>query len=128
MAKRVLSILETGHRATIEEQDDTVVWFSHALRGAGAEMTLLLRGGAVNQAVKAQDASGLAFGSRKQTRPPKLHEDLAALARKGVPILAVQEDVERYGLGRDDLIAELELVPRRRVAQLVDEHDRVWWW
>ncbi len=126
--KKVLSIVETGYRATLEEQDDTVVWFSHALKGAGAEMTLLLRGNAVNYAVKRQDASGLSFGARKQTRPPKLHEDLAALAKKGVAILAVQEDVGHYGLKRDDLIAEIELVPKNRVALLMDEHERIWWW
>jgi predicted peroxiredoxin len=128
MAKKTLSIVETGYRATLEEQDDTVVWFSHALRGAAAEMTLLLRGNAVCYASKKQDCSGLAFGAKKQTRPPKLHDDLASLAKKGVSILAVQEDVARYGLDRNDLIAEVELVAKAKLAQLCDEHDRVWWW
>jgi intracellular sulfur oxidation DsrE/DsrF family protein len=128
MARKVLSIVETGYRATLEEQDDTVIWFSHVLKGAGADLTLLLRGNAVNYAVKRQDASGLAFGDRKQTRPPKLHEDLAALAKKGVTVLAVAEDVGHYGLKRDELIPELETVPRSRLAQLVADHDRVWWW
>jgi intracellular sulfur oxidation DsrE/DsrF family protein len=127
MAK-VLSILENGFRATLEEQDDTVVWFSHVLKGAGADMTLLLRGNAVCMAVRKQDASGLAFGAKKQTRPPKLHEDVSALAKKGVTILAVEEDVGRYGLKRDELLPELELVPRVRVAQLIADHDRVWCW
>lgn len=126
--KKVLSIVETGFRATLEEQDDTVVWFSHALRGAQAELTLVLRGNAVVYAAKAQDTQGLAFGARKQTRPPTLHEDLAALARKNVPVLLVQEDVARYGLKRDDLIAEVDLIPRARIAELADAHDLVWWW
>jgi intracellular sulfur oxidation DsrE/DsrF family protein len=126
--KKVLSILETGYRATLEEQDDTVVWFSHALKGAGAEMTLLLRGNAVNYAVRKQDASGLAFGDRKQTRPPKLCDELISLAKKGVSILAVHEDVGHYGLKREELIPEVELVPKTRIAQLFDEHERIWWW
>jgi len=128
MAKKVLSILETGFRATIEEQDDTVVWFLHVLKGNGADLTLLLRGNAVNGAVRKQDTAGLSFGERKQTRPPRLHEDLAALAKKGVSILAVHEDVGRYGLKRDELIPEVELVPKTRLAQLVDDHEQVWWW
>ncbi len=131
MPARVLSILETGHRATIEEQDDTVVWFHHALKGAGgsaAELTVLLKGNAVNSAAKTQDASGLAFGERRQTRPPKLDEDVASLARKGVALLAIEEDVARYGLQKSDLIPEVELVSRARLPDLVAAHAQVWWW
>ena len=128
MTKKVLSIVENGFRATLEEQDDTVLWFAHVLKGAGAAMTVLLRGNAVNYATKKQDPSGLAFGDRKQTRPPRIHEDLSSLAKKGVAVLAVHEDVGHYGLKRDDLIPEVELVPKTRLPQLIDEFDRVWWW
>lgn len=127
-SNKVLSIVETGFRATLEEQDDTVIWFTHALRGAGADLTLLLRGNAVNCAVKSQDTTGLRFGSRAQTRPPRLQDDLASLAKKGVKLLLVQEDVARYGLNRDQLLAEVELIPRQQIAALADAHDRVWWW
>ena len=128
MAKKILSIVENGYRATLEEQDDTVVWFTHALKGAGADLSLLLRGNAVNYLSRNQDTRGLAFGDRKQTRPPKLHEDLVALAKKGVSIFAVDEDVGHYGLKREELIPEVELVPKTHLAQLVDDHAMVWWW
>ena len=131
MSRKVLSILETGFRATLEEQDDTVVWFHHAVKGAaaaGGDFTLLLRGNAVVVASKKQDASGLSFGARKQTRPPGLAGDLTSLAKKGVRLLAIQEDVERYGLSRDELIGEIELVAKSRVAELAAAHDAVWCW
>lgn len=76
---KVLQIVESAYRATSEEQDDTVLWLTHAMKGAGGDFTVLLRGAAVNYAVPGQDASGLTFGAWKQTEPPRLAESIAGL-------------------------------------------------
>jgi hypothetical protein len=72
-----LNIIECAYRATIEEQDDTIVWLTHAMQSAGGDLAVLLRGNAVNYAVRGQNAAGLAFGAWRQTQPPRLAADIA---------------------------------------------------
>jgi hypothetical protein len=125
---RALNIIESAYRATLEEQDDTIVWLSHALRGAGADLGVMLRGNAVNYGVPGQDASGLAFGGERQTQPPRLADDLAKLIAKGVPVYIVAEDVTARGLAVGDLIDGLTPIARCDVASLFGEYDQVWHW
>ena len=92
---KALQIIESAYRCTIEEQDDPAVWITHAMKGAGAELDVLLRGNAVNYVLTGQDASGLSFGARQQTNPPQLDQDIAKLIEKGVEVY-VAEEVKRY--------------------------------
>ena len=128
MAKRVLQIIDTPYRCTIEEQDDPAIWITGAMRGAGGEFGLLLSGSAVNYAVKGQDASGLELGDRRQTQPPRIESDLARLMEKDVPVFVVQEDAEERGLAANDLIPGARLTPRGALARLLGEFDAVWHW
>jgi intracellular sulfur oxidation DsrE/DsrF family protein len=123
-----LQIIETAYRATLEEQDDPVVWITHAMRGAGAELAVLLRGNAVNYAVRSQDCSGLQLGEWKQTHAPGLAADLAGLTGKGVEVLAVEDDLVERGIDTDALLAGIALVPRARLAELLERFPRVWCW
>ncbi len=125
---KILSIVETAYRATIEEQDDTILWISQMLKNAGADITLLLRANAVNYAIKGQDASGLAFGDIKMTRPPEIDKDVERMIGKGVPVYLVQEDAEERGLSNGDLIAGIKKVSRGDLPALFDQHDQVWHW
>jgi sulfur relay (sulfurtransferase) DsrF/TusC family protein len=128
MTRKVLNIIETAYRATLEEQDDTVIWLTHAMKGAGAEMDVLLRGNAVNYAVKGQDASGLAFGEKRQTQPPRLDEDVAKLIAKGTKVYLIREDLVERGIDQEELISGVEMVSRQELPKLFAGYDQVWHW
>ncbi len=126
---KVLNIVDTAYRATLEEQDDTIVWITAAMRtNANAPVDLLLRGNAVNYAVKAQDASGLSFGDQRQTQPPQLAKDLEKLREKGAKIFLVREALRERGIEDGELISGLEFVARDALAKLFGEYDQVWHW
>lgn len=128
MARKILQVIDTAYRATLEEQDDTAVWITMVLKGAGADTAVLLRGNAVSYGVKAQDASGLTFGSWQQKNPPKLAEDVGKLTAKGVDVYVVEDDVSERGLERTDLIDGLKSVPRSGIAKLFGNYDQIWHW
>ena len=128
MALKVLQVLETAYRCNTEEQDDPVVWVTHAMKGGGADLTLLLRGSAVNYAVKGQDASGLGLGGKSQTHPPRIEEDVSKLVGKGVDVYVVEDDVAERGLERNDLVVGVKPVSRAGLAKLFAGYDQIWHW
>lgn len=125
---KVLQIIETGYRATIEEQDDPVVWITHAMKGAGADLDVLLLGNAVNYAVTAQDSSGLSFGDWKQTEPPRLAHDISSLTEKGASVFALKEDLCDRGLDSVALAEGVQDVSRSAIAEMMGQYDQVWHW
>ena len=125
---KALNVIETAYRATIEEQDDTVIWFTHAMKGAGADVSVLLRGNAVNYACEGQNASGLSFGAKKQTQPPTVDADVAKLASKGVEVFYVAEDAKERGLDPAGFVAGPRSVSRRELAPLLARYDLVFHW
>jgi hypothetical protein len=128
MTKRVLSILGTAYRGTVEEQDDTILWLMNMCSTAGLDVSVLLSGNAVNYAVRGQDASGLAFGDVTVANPPVLDNDVADLVAAGVPVYYVADDVAERGIPEERLIAGLKPTASREVPQLLAQADLVWRW
>ena len=127
MAK-ILSIVERAYHGTVEEQDDTILWLSHMIKNAGADISVLLRGNAVNYGVMGQDATGLRFGSVELEIPPTLDRDVINLIAADVPTYAVQEDLDDRGIRREELAEGLRLISRKDLADLFDSHDAIWHW
>src|SRR5262249_11263931 len=122
-----MSIIDSAYRATIEEQDDTALWFTHAMKNGGADVAILLRGDAVNYAVQNQDAKGLRFGTRA-VKGPDMVRDVKALVDKKIPLYVVADDVAERGIQASQLISGIEQISRGGVAKLIEAHDRIVSW
>jgi hypothetical protein len=125
---RVLQIIDTAYRATLEEQDDTILWLTHALCASGADLAILLSGSAVNYAAAGQNALGLRIGNWQQRHPPKIAGDIAALLGKHIRVYGIQEDFDALGLREATLVTGVHKIPRARLGALFEEFDRVWQW
>jgi sulfur transfer complex TusBCD TusB component (DsrH family) len=125
---KVLQVIESAYRCTIEEQDDPVVWITHAMKGSGADLDVLLRGNAVNYAVQGQDASGLKFGQVEQTHPPELERDIRQLTEKGVAVYAIADDAAERGINVSHFIPGVKSVPQSEIGGLFSNYDQIWHW
>jgi hypothetical protein len=123
-----LNVIKTAYRATLEEQDDTIVWITHAMKGAGAELDVLLRGSAVNYASIAQEVLPLRFGDRAQKNAPQIARDIAGLIGKGIGVYVVEEDLAERGVADGDLLDGLNRIKRAELPGLFGEYDHVWAW
>ena len=125
---KALNVISTAYRGTLEEQDDTIVWLSHALKGAGADLDVLLRGSAVNYAVPGQEVEPLSFGDRRQKHGPRIPDDIAGLVSKDITVFVMSEDLTEYGIDQAELVRGVEVISGSDVPRLLDNYDHVWTW
>ena len=126
--KKTLQIVTSAYRCNSEEQDDPVLWICQAMKGAGADLDVLLEGTAVNYAVKGQDASGLSFGTKTQAQPPRIEEDLKRLSAKGIGIYAIEDDVAARSLERGDLVEGIKGIARAELPKFFTHYEQIWRW
>jgi hypothetical protein len=121
---KVLNVISSAYRAVSEEQDDTIVWLSHALLNAGAGLAVLLSGTAVFYVLPASAADPISIGGRTQKNAPDVHGEVARLAEKA-KVYVVREDMEARNVAAD---GRFRLVSRSELPALFMAHDQLWHW
>jgi sulfur relay (sulfurtransferase) DsrF/TusC family protein len=125
---KVLQVIQSAYRCTIEEQDDPVIWFVQVLETIGGDVDILLRGNAVNYAVTGQVVEGLSFGDWKQTYPAKVDQDLQQALDKGIKVYAITEDISKRGIPEGKLLGGIEKLSAKQLPSLFEEYEQVWHW
>ena len=98
------------------------------IKGAGADIDVLLRGTAANYVVHGQEVSPLSFGDRTQKCAPDVLGQIVQLAAKGVTVFVLEDDLRARGLMDAPRLDGTKLVASKDAAALIARYDQVWHW
>lgn len=125
---KVLQVIDQAFRTTTEEQDDTILWLTQSMRGAGGDLKVLLSGHGSYYATQTNRQPALRIAGWQQTEPAALTRDLANLIETGVPVYTVSEDLAERGLADTAVYPGVEVISRKQIVDLYESVDQIWQW
>lgn len=125
---KVLQVVEQAFRTLVEEQDDTILWLTQSMHGAGADLLMLLAGHCTYYAVQKKRQPQLTLGNWQQHEPADLIRDLDSMLQKGIPIYVVKEELEERGLADLPIHPGISVIKRADLVKLYEQVDQIWQW
>lgn len=125
---KVLQVIDQGFRTTVEEQDDTILWLTQSMRGAGGDLAVLLTGHGSYYAVQSRRQPAISLGDWRQTEPADITQDISRLTGKEVPVYVLREDLEERGLNGLPVQPGIEVIGRDALPNLYESVDQIWNW
>ena len=125
---KILQIVEQAYRTLVEEQDDTILWLTQSMAGAGANLEVLLSGNAVYYAVLKQRQPAIQIGDWVQQEPADIPGDLERILAQDIPVYVLNEELAERGLHAGMLRQPVQAIDRKRLADLYNQADQVWQW
>lgn len=125
---KVLQVIDQGFRTTVEEQDDTILWLTQSMRGAGGDLIVLLTGHGGYYAVQSRRQPAITLGDWQQTEPADITQDIARLTNQQVPVYVLKEDLEERGLNGLPVQPGIEVIARNALPDLYESVDQIWNW
>lgn len=127
MPKKILSVLSHTEYGNLEDSD--IGLFASAFAPvAGASMTVLLSEEAVNYGVRGQEGTGIEIAGGRVQPGFLIEGDIKAVGEAGIPVYALEEDLEERGIARSDVLENVKLLSRREYGKFIDQFDTVWNW
>jgi hypothetical protein len=129
MAMKVLEIVETdSSRQAGGGGRSGLAAHTRALRRAGAEVHLLLRGAAVVYAVRGQGDAAPQSANQVSPETGSPDREVVSLVQKGTNVYYIEDDARARSIVADQLVAGCKPVRRSDLPTLLHGYERIWRW